>query len=214
MKSCIVGDSRLVTPVLRQLHTDNVVVTEISGLLLREEATYLVDSTRAQLRPSTVARTSAPATIDVNRSSRTAFVDRSDPVVDCLEDRMATIAGLARTHMEPMQVTDYTNKQEYKPHYDYFDRAGESDRTTTLFAYLQEYKCGEECGGATVFPRLQQASGKPLRVYPTVGNAVMWSNRTHTGGVNPHTLHSGEALRCADSHKVGLNVWFRDEKWK
>ena len=216
MQSCLPGDTRMVRPSLMQLHSDRAVVTEIKQLMLPEEAQYLRDKAAlVGFEESTVVAESGSSEKDSRRSSSTSFLPKSeDAVIDCIGQRIATIAGQPLTHMEPMQVTDYKNKQEYRAHHDYFGKKGEPERTMTVFAYLHSVQCDTgECGGATAFHELKDAKGQHLRVYPTPGNAVMWSNRTMTGELNPNTLHSGEKLMCADAHKVGLNAWFRDTKW-
>lgn len=206
----------MVHPVFHQLHSDKAVVTEIEGLLLAEEASYLVDAGNHNgFKSSTVMRNGKHEG-DEQRTSRTSFLSKySDPVVDCIGRRIATLAHQPVTHMEPMQVTDYRHKQEYRAHHDYInDKKGMPERTITVFAYLHEENCRQKkCGGSTTFHELKQAHGEPLQVYPKVGNAVMWSNRTFDGGVNSNTLHSGEKLMCENAHKIGLNAWFRDQPW-
>lgn len=216
MWSCLPDDKRTVHPIFRQLNSDKAVITEIENLLLPEEAAYLVNSGNQHgFKDSTVMRNGGHER-DEQRTSRTSFLSKnSDPVVDCIGKRIATLANQPVTHMEPMQVTDYTHKQEYRAHHDYFnDKKGKAERTTTVFAYLDEKNCSEKlCGGSTTFHELKQPDGEPLRVFPKVGNAVMWSNRTPDGGLNSDTLHSGEKLTCKNAHKVGLNAWFRDQPW-
>lgn len=216
MQCCLPNDSRTVHPVLRQLHTENAVVTEIQGLMLPEESEYLRRHAETQgFEASTVVGEKGENSTDNRRTSRTSFLPKGkDPVINCIGERIATIAGHPMSHMEPMQVTDYKHKQEYKAHHDYFGKKGEPDRTMTVFAYLHSEECEEgKCGGATAFYNLKQADGEPLRVFPKPGNAVMWSNRTLKGELNPMTLHSGEKLTCTGAHKVGLNAWFRDTEW-
>ena len=41
MQSCLPGDRRAVHPVLRQIHSDSAVLTQIEPLLLDEEADYI-----------------------------------------------------------------------------------------------------------------------------------------------------------------------------
>jgi prolyl 4-hydroxylase len=201
--------------VFRQLNDTDAVVTEIQDVLLKEEAAYLIDvASREGWNDSTIV-TNGHSHIDRRRTSKSAFLKKNaDPVLDCIGKRIATLAGQPTTHMEPFQVTDYTHKQQYKPHHDYLNNRSQSERTVSVFAYLDEHKCSEgKCGGSTTFNNLIQPDGNPLRVYPKVGNAVMWSNRNGDGSVNPSTLHSGEKLICENSHKIGLNVWFRDQAW-
>lgn len=216
MQSCLPNDSRKITPVLRQLHSQDAVVTEIQNLMLPDEANYLREHANNQgFEMSTVVSDNGKNSKDDRRTSRTSFLPKDrDPVIDCIGQRIATIAGQPVSHMEPMQVTDYKHKQEYKAHHDYFGVRNEPDRTMTVFAYLHSEECDlGKCGGATAFYDLKREGGDPLRVFPRPGNAVMWSNRTLSGELNPKTLHSGEKLTCANAHKVGLNAWFRDTKW-
>lgn len=216
MQSCMPNDSRTIRPVLRQLHSKDAIVTEVQGLLFPEEAEYLkAHAETTGFEQSTVISKVGESEKDQRRTSRTSFLPKNrNPVIDCIGERIATIAGQPVSHMEPMQVTDYKHKQEYRAHHDYFGRKNEPDRTTTLFAYLHGQGCDTgKCGGATAFYNLKQADGEPLRVYPKPGNAVMWSNRTMQGDLNPSTLHSGEKLTCENAHKVGLNAWFRDQPW-
>lgn len=215
MQSCIRGDDRTVTPVFEQLHHDGAVVTRISKMLLPEESRHLIENgKKVGLRRSTVAA-GGGSSVNASRTSSTAFLQKAaDPVTKCIEQRISTLAGMPHTHMEPMQITDYTRKQQYKAHHDYL-RQGGPERTTTVFAYLADEGLRDgKCGGATTFYKLTQNGKEPLRVYPKAGDAVMWSNRTLTGGLNDKTLHAGEPLTCDATHKVGLNVWFRDHPWK
>lgn len=217
MQSCLPNDDRTIRPVLRQLHTKDAVVTEIQELMFPEETAYLQEHAAKQgFTASTVVAQTGKDEKDMRRTSQTSFLPKDrDAVIECISDRISTIAGQPKSHMEPMQVTDYTHKQEYKAHHDYFGVKGKPDRTTTVFAYLHSSQCETgKCGGSTMFHELKQHDNTPLRVYPKPGNAVMWSNRTPSGGLNPFTLHSGEKLICPGAHKVGLNAWFRDNEWR
>ena len=216
MQSCLPDDHRVVTPTFRQLHSNDAVVTEIQNLMLEDEARYIVKAAdTVGWNNSTVVTKNGGSEPDARRTSQTAFLPKDeDRVLECISRRIATLATQPATHMEPMQVTHYKNKQEYKQHHDYFNRPNEPERTTTVFAYLHSQACDTgKCGGATMFHELKQPSGEPLKVYPRIGNAVMWSNRTSDGKVNSKTLHSGEKLQCENADKIGLNVWFRDQPW-
>ena len=218
MNSCLFNDSRQVHPILEQLTSNDAVVTSIKGLLLPEEAQYIIEKAQGTFARSTVTGTTPGENrVDDWRTSSTAFLEKgTDEVISCIEARISTIAQMPQANLEPFQVTDYVDKQEYKFHHDYFDtnKDGKPDRTTTVFAYLYSENLEDgKCGGSTTFANLYDGNGKQLRVYPKMGDAVMWSNRTLTGEVNPATLHSGEALHCSNARKTGLNAWFRDAKW-
>ena len=64
------------------------------------------------------------------------------------------------------------------------------------------------CGGATVFHRLRR-NGRPLRIFPRLGNALMWSNFDADGNLDQRTRHAGEPVLC-DNQKIGVNAWFLD----
>ena len=136
-----------------------------------------------------------------------------DAVVDCIGKRLATIAGLPASNLEPLQLTDYKHKQRYKAHFD--DRGLGPKRLKTIFAYLNgdDDLASGMCGGATAFYRLKGKDGRPLRVYPRKGSAVMWSNFTK-GRHNDRTLHAGEPVTCEGCRKTGMNAWFLDQPSK
>ena len=217
MRSCLPNDSRRVTPAFRTLATEKVKVTEIQNLLLPEEAQYLIGKAHEEGMHRSPA--GLDRHIDPARTSSTAFLSKGkDDVVKCLENRISTVAGNSVENLEPLQVTQYKHKQEYKPHYDYFrnEKKDFNQRSTTVFAYLHSKNLASgECGGATAFPNvMNDDTGTPLRVYPKVGNAVMWSNLNKDGTVNENTLHGGERVVCSDAHKIGLNAWFRVRPWE
>ena len=214
--SCIPNDNRRIQPELHQIHNKDVTVTKIKNMLFDEECEYIMAYGEYEgLRPSTVIGKNGDRIIDTRRTSNTAFLPKGkDKVLDCIADRFATYAGLPKTHMEPMQVTEYTHKKRYSSHHDYFNQKGGPERTTTMFAYLKSDMLEDgNCGGATSFHNLKQEDGSKLRIYPKRGDVVLWSNRTYDGGLNAETLHSGESVTCTNARKVGMNVWFRDCEW-
>ena len=213
MKSCIPGDKKKVFPTYRQANDKGAVITEVSKLLLDEEADYLVKKAKEKgLQKSQVLGKNKYSNA---RTSSTSFLEKNqDSVVSCIEERIATVAHQSVANLEPLQVTAYSTSQKYEPHHDYFppDNIGrQGQRTITVFSYLNTIDSG--CGGATAFPRLKNTSGEQLKVFPKKGNAVMWSNTKTTGEPNESTLHGGEAVTCAATHKYGLNAWFRDNEW-
>ena len=149
MKSCLPGDRRVVYPILRRIHSDGAVITQVEQLLLDKEADYMVKKA-GKMRRSETGR--GAGIVDERRTSRTAYL-KNDRVIDCIGQRLATIAGMPVTHLEPPQVTSYSHKQEYKPHYDDNRFEGQPRRVKTIFVYLDaddELAAGL-CGGATCF---------------------------------------------------------------
>ena len=131
-----------------------------------------------------------------------------DPVVACVAKRLATLAGMPASSVEPLQVTRYTEGQQYRPHTDDPRRAPRRKRLKTIFTYLSDEGLSDgKCGGATKFARLRSA-GRPLRAFPRTGRGVMWANYTPEGKLDGRTEHAGEPVTCAGTIKWGLNAWF------
>ena len=131
-----------------------------------------------------------------------------DPVVACVAKRLATLAGMPASSVEPLQVARYMKGQQYKPHTDDPRRAPRRKRLKTIFTYLSDEGLSDgKCGGATKFARLRSA-GRPLRAFPRTGRGVMWANYTPEGKLDGRTEHAGEPVTCAGATKWGLNAWF------
>ena len=74
-----------------------------------------------------------------------------------------------------------------------------------VFIYLHDKELAEgRCGGAKVFYQLKNKDGRPLRVFPRKGDALIWESS------NDLTLHAGEAVTWPGAKKIGLNAWFRE----
>ena len=214
MQSCVQGDQP-VYPVLRQLTSKQPIVTQIDELLTPAECAYLMKTARAAgFEASEITGRGEVRSV---RTSRTAYLPEGDPVVQCIKRRLATIAGMPASSLEPLQATRYARGQRYKTHHDDPSDAGgrgHKRRLKTIFAYLQadgDLPAGR-CGGATCFHRLRGSDGKSLRAYPRAGSAVMWANYDDMGRRDARTEHSGEEVTCPDVAKVGLNAWFHGEE--
>lgn len=216
MNSCIPGD-RGASAHRSKLWENGASVTGIDDLLTEREARYLIDAAdrSGSCKRSKVMSTDNKRTVDSSaRTSTTCFLDKGgDEVIRCIEEKLAAVAQRPVSHLEPLQVTRYTQGQQYKPHFDFFTnghKPGDRQRTATLFTYIQGID--EGCGGATVFSELK-TDGKPLRVHPVTGNAVLWDNLLPDGSGNRNTRHGGEPVTCDHVEKIGLNAWFGDRAW-
>jgi len=211
MRSCI--NNKIVdSPHVTQAHTSYPIVSNINGLIMDDEADYLIDIAHQQgLQRSNVIDSAGNSATHSGRTSSTGYIPKGhDKVVQCIEQRIATVSGMPVTHLEPLQLTQYKVGQKYDAHHDYFNKKESGERTTTVFTYLKGLS--SNCGGATAFPSLKGSDGDTLKITPRSGCAAMWSNRTLTGDVEPLTLHGGEPVTCNET-KVGLNAWFRDTPW-
>ena len=207
MHSCLPGDHRTVTPILEQLHALGAVVTRIDPLLLPEECIYLINKAGDFERSET-----GGGRISNYRTSQTSYPPEpeDDAVVECLAKRLGTIASMPADSLEPLQITTSAHKQRHKQHHDDTNSGDEPrKRLKTIFAYLRadDRLADGSCGGATAFYRLKK-DGKPLRIFPKRGSAIMWDNFTHRGEIDYKVVQAGEPVTCPESKKVGLNAWF------
>ena len=196
-------------------------MAHLEGFLSADECAHIIKLglNGGELHPSRVVKHDrkegeAGGVITAARTSENCRVSaQQDIVVRRVVQRAAYLAGLTPDHAEAVQVVHYTETQQYRPHYDFFDpcdsryadRCGvQGNRLISVFAYLS----GCEGGGKTAFPRLVDTSGKRMAFEPKVGCAVWWYNIDRNGQLDDNTLHAGEPV--AKGEKWGLNVWLRE----
>jgi len=143
---------------------------------------------------------------DEARTSSTMFLPKyTDPILDCIGQRLSIAIQQPFSHMESFQITKYNKSQHYLPHWDWFYPESNSttiQRTHTIFAYLKTAKCG----GTTIFPKIDiETSAEP-------GSALIWENTDFYGNGEKLMLHGGTKVTCDDG-KIGLNVWFQNTCW-
>ena len=220
MESCVSG-KKIENFNITQLTSECPVVTALTNFLADDEAEYLIQLANDDFEKSMVMDPVTGQNVpSQSRTSTTAFLghQKNDKVLQCLEKKIATIAGYPLNTMESLQVTRYQEGQKYDHHYDYFDSpVVTNDRAKTVFAYLQGLdkvpgnESADKCGGFTSFPKLKDHNGEMLRVRPKTGNAVMWDNMTWDGKKQPLALHGGDQVTCDGAVKYGLNAWFRKQ---
>lgn len=191
------------------LHSDPV-VRLAHGFVSPEEASAIIEKYASLLERSTVA-SATDSTNNVPHPSRTSwsaflpagtFGGGEHDVIGAVEDRAVVMSGKPKEHMETLQLVRYEGGQNqfYQSHFDFFVNDVESQRTTTIFVYLNDTN-GE---GPTSFPRLG------LEVKPRCGSACIWENyyiKGKTPTCDERLEHAGLAPKHAT--KYGLNIWFR-----
>lgn len=186
----------------------------MEDFLTVEECDHLIARARPHLQPSTIV---APDTwelqLDEGRTSLGTFFPKNsdDPIMRGIEKRIAEWTLLPEENGEPLQVLQYTQGGEYKPHYDYFNIANEGEayyvnlggqRMATVIMYLNE----PNEGGETDFPYVGFA------VKPAKGNALLFFNCTPDGEVDPLTLHAGVPVLRGE--KWIATKWIRTQAWE
>ena len=189
-----------------QRHPDKrVELYQKRRFLTAEECAGLVALIDAHRRPSTI--TDAYGADAEFRTSETADLPGSVPLVASVYRRLAAFAGLDVAHAEPLQGQRYAPGQQFKAHTDYFEPTGldyfphtedGGQRTFTMMVYLNE----PGAGGATRFVHLNKL------FQPETGKLLAWNNRLADGSPNSFTLHAGMPVRAGT--KYIITAWFRE----
>lgn len=195
--------------VLAALRSPRVVV--VGGLLSDEECEGLIELARPRMaRSLTVQTATGGEELNPDRTSNGMFFNRGETaLVSAIEARIARLVRWPVAHGEGLQVLNYRQGAEYKPHYDYFDpgepgtptilqRGGQ--RVGTLVMYLNEP--GQ--GGGTTFP------DAGFEVAPQRGHAVFFSyDRPHP---STRTLHGGAPVLAGE--KWVATKWLRQREFR
>ncbi len=142
-------------------------------------------------------------------SQGTYFTLGQNTLVEKLESRISEITGIPATHGEGIQILNYIDGGEYKPHFDYFSdneggRANMSkagQRIITIIMYLNDVTAG----GATIFPELN------LNIYPKKGSAIYFSYFNTGGQTDALTLHGGAPV--IEGEKWIATKWLRENSF-
>lgn len=175
-------------------------VLHVLDVLSTEECDAIVQASRPSLTPSTVVSntdTNSALARDVRSSYGTYFPRDSHPAVKVVESRIAELFRFPLSHAEPIQILNYAQNAEYKPHHDYFDEntaegqrivSQSGNRVATIIIYLNEV----ERGGATIFPKLN------LQVLPRKGSALYFDYFLSEGIYDPDSLHGGTPVLAGE----------------
>jgi prolyl 4-hydroxylase len=177
------------------------------------EAEELITRYAHLLAPSTVSSNTnhLETSLSQHRVSSTAYLPQGSDehaVIRRVENRAVFLSGKPLKNLETLQLLRYEGSgQYYKKHFDYFHDNPRSQRTTTIFLYLNDTQ-GQ---GATHFPRLD------LLVRPERGKACIWENCRLVDRemvCDERLEHAGLPLESPELTKHGLNIWFRSGAYR
>ncbi len=163
----------------------------LDHFMTHEECDTLRELSKGTLTKSEVVDdATGSAVAHADRSSQGTFFRLGEnPLVEKIEARISEITDQPVINGEGIQILNYINGGEYKPHFDYFpdNEGGNSNmaqggqRIITIIMYLNDV----EAGGATIFPEIN------LSVFPKKGSAIYFSYFNSLGQTDPLTLHGG-----------------------
>ncbi|MDR7308815.1 2OG-Fe(II) oxygenase [Rhodoferax saidenbachensis] len=188
-------------------------ITVYGNVLTKEECESLIALSQPKMLPS---QTHDPATAKLVvkdfRSSQGTYFDRGDnDLIKHIERRLADLAQWPVENGEGMQVLQYRQGGEYRPHFDFFPPESPTSRlpmknggqrVATLIVYLNTV----EDGGETYFPQLK------LKIKPIQGNVLYFSYTDAESGLDRQTLHGGAPP--VNGEKWIMTKWLRQKEFK
>ena len=175
----------------------------VDNFCTQDEAEYLIEKARAQLRKSGVIIDGKVVTDSGRTSSHALAFHRhhQDSRVLPIIARGAMLAGVPTDHAEQIYVSRYGDGELYHGHYDFSDSFMTDHRLCTMLIYLNDLT--KEEGGATYFKDLNIAA------QPKRGRAIIWTNMNPDGSKHLETLHAALPPRGKDTEKWVIQLWFR-----
>ena len=181
-----------------------------NNFISKEEADYIMQSTKNNFEKSLVS--SKDGNLDESvRKSKTAWIDKNDPIVKNIILRLCKIVNEPFENTEDLQVVKYEKNGFYKEHYDSccelsdrcieFNKYG-SQRKITMLIYLND----DFKDGGTYFPKLNKTF--KLSKYNGV---LFYSLGKNSRKCHVNALHAG--LPISSGEKYVCNIWIREKKF-
>ncbi len=202
----------MVTKVTKkELHSDPIVAV-IDNCATPEECQIIIQSAETKMKRAVVAGGKAGVESEGRTNSVMWMPSNFSATSEALCRRISQVVGLPLGVAESMQIIRYEVNQEYRAHFDAFDKETErGQRTmknggqrlyTALFYLNDDYE-----GGATHFPKLD------ISVTPVTGRLLVFGNcEKNTNIRTPKSLHAG--LPVTSGVKWAFNLWFRERAIK
>ncbi|GLQ89177.1 2OG-Fe(II) oxygenase [Dyella flagellata] len=180
----------------------------LNDFLSAEECNALIEQARPRLQRARTVDSSGKQQIDARRTSEGMFfVTGETPLIQRIEQRIASMLSIPVDHGEGLQVLHYLPGQQYEPHYDWFNpdqpgfaaiTAKGGQRIASLVMYLNT----PEAGGGTAFPQVG------VTVTALCGSAVYFAYDTG----DEASLHAG--LPVQKGEKWIATKWLRERPFQ
>jgi len=179
-----------------------------NGFISDKEGKYILDMAKPIFRESKLVSGFS----DSVRKSQTAWLDKNDPVIGTIVNRVCDIANIPFENAEKMQVVKYEPNGFYTDHFDAscddrkecveFEKNG-GQRVLTMIIYLND----DFTGGTTRFKHLQR------EFQPVKHNGLLFYSLQKNGNkCHPLSLHSGMPVKTGE--KYIANIWLRERPYK
>jgi prolyl 4-hydroxylase len=144
----------------------------LDGILSDVECADLIELARPRLKRAMTVDTDGKNQVDNRRTSEGMFFTLGElPLVNTIEQRLASLLDMPPSHGEGLQILHYLPGQEYEPHFDWFDPQQPGFSTITAvggqrIASIVMYLNTPEGGGGTAFPTLGLTAATRARCTP------------------------------------------------
>lgn len=181
---------------------DQPYVRLFENLLTADECTYIVNAGEGRFEPSMVFNRARELVRDTIRTSDGAAFHWliEDPAIHAINRRIGAAACTSFDQGEPLQVLRYSPGQQYRPHFDYADEAGNRRLWTALVYLNEDYE-----GGATAFVRTG------LEVRGRTGSVLLFRNTNDRDERDLLAEHAG--MPVTSGTKYLATRWIRERRW-
>lgn len=193
------------------MRSDAPDVAVIDQFMTPKECDALCELSKGSLTKSEVVDdVTGEGVMHQDRTSKGTYFNIGEyPLVKKIEQRISELTSIPVSHGEGIQILNYVNGGEYKPHFDYFpdndggrvNMAQGGQRIITIIMYLNDV----DAGGATIFPEVN------LNVYPKKGSALYFSYYQNGGTPDALTLHGGAPVISGE--KWIATKWLREHPY-
>ena len=187
----------------------------IDNFLKDKEIDYIINESKAKLKKANVSFLKKDKDKYKNYTGRTNsshWLDKnSDPISLNLCKRIAKEIDCDWKHFENYQVIYYGENEEYKYHFDAYDKQNKEkykkycgergNRLKTVLVYLNDV----EEGGGTGFKNINGGT----EVKPIKGRMVVFENVNKKNIIYKRSLHAG--LPIIKGEKWAFNLWLREK---
>ena len=185
----------------------------IDNFITNKEIDYIINISKDKLKKANVSYLQKDANNYKNytgRTNKSYWLDKkSDPIVLKLCKRIAKEIGCNWENFENYQVIHYGPSEEYKYHFDAYDKKElekyyhfcneRGNRLKTVLVYMNNV----EEGGSTGFKNI----GK--KVEAKKGRMVVFENVNKKNELYKRSLHAG--LPVIKGEKWAFNLWLREK---
>ena len=190
------------------LYSADPIVYVVNNFLSDDECEAFVEMGKGKMERAKVI-SDDESEFHASRTNDFCWLEHSaSDVIHEVSKRFSVLVKMPINNAEQFQLVYYGPGNEYKPHFDAFDKStkeGQNNwfpggqRMVTALAYLNDV----QQGGATDFPKIK------VSVKPNKGDVVVFHNCIEgTTEINPQALHGGSPVVAGE--KWAVNLWFRE----